>query len=339
MEIDQLKTFLAVAAQGGFRRASEVLNVTQPAVSSRIQALEDSLGASLFARGGAKLALTPAGKTLRPYAEQVLREIAQARQAVHELQPTAAGALRIASALSICTYFLPDVLKRYQIAHRKTMVTVRAGHSKEVLKMVLDGEADMGLARALNHPDIETTTLRDDPLILTGHPQHPQAQRPEARLEDVEGWPLIFYDRGSSDWTLTQGLFRRAGLLPNVALEVASIEAAKRMVERGLGLGFLPLIAVTQELRSGKLRAIAIVDAEPLHRNLDVIHLRHQPLTPEAMAFLKLLRVAAAQSLEPFSRVPRRAASRNVRPQQPQSAEALTRARRRRASGLRRASP
>lgn len=307
MEIDQIKTFLAVAAHGGFRRAAEVLSVSQPAVSARIQALEDSLGASLFARGGAKLSLTPAGRTLRPYAEQLLRDVAQARQAVHELQPSAAGALRVAAALSICTYFLPDVLKRYQSAHPKTMVTVRAGHSKEVLKMVLDGEADMGLARSLNHPDIETTTLRDDPLILTGDPRHPNARVPKTRLEQLETWPLIFYDRGSSDWTLTQGLFRRAGLLPNVVLEVESIEAAKRMVERGLGLGFLPLIAVAQELRSGRLRAIEIVDAEPLHRNLDVIHLRHQPLTAEATAFLKLLQTVATRALNPY---PVRAARR-----------------------------
>jgi len=310
MEIDQVKTFLAVAAHGGFRRAAEVLNVSQPAVSGRIQALEDSLGTSLFARGGAKLALTPAGRTLRPYAEQVLRDIAQARQAVQELQPSAAGALRIAAALSICTYFLPDVLKRYQSAHPKTLVTVRAGHSKEVLKMVVDGEADMGVARALNHPDVETTTLRDDPLILTGHPRHPNARAPRTRLEHLETWPLIFYDRGSSDWTLTQGLFRRAGLLPNVVLEVESIEAAKRMVDRGLGLGFLPLIAVAQELRSGKLRAIEIVDAEPLHRNLDVIHLRHQPLTPEALSFLKLLESAARHSLKPY---PNRSSKRRPR--------------------------
>ncbi len=310
MEIDQVKTFLAVAAHGGFRRAAEVLNVSQPAVSARIQALEDSLGTSLFARGAAKLSLTPAGRTLRPYAEQVLRDIAEARQAVHQLQPSAAGALRIAAALSICTYFLPDVLKRYQRAHPKTMVTVRAGHSKEVLQMVVDGEADMGVARALNHPDIETTTLRDDPLILTGHPRHPNARVAKARLEQLETWPLIFYDRGSSDWTLTQGLFRRAGLLPNVVLEVESIEAAKRMVERGLGLGFLPLIAVAQELRSGKLRAIEIAGAEPLHRNLDVIHLRHQPLTAEALSFLKLLQTAAADSLKPY---PRRARRRTAR--------------------------
>jgi DNA-binding transcriptional LysR family regulator len=110
----------------------------------------------------------------------------------------------------------------------------------------------------------------------------------------VEAWPLIFYDRGSSDWTLTQGMFRRAGLLPNVVLEVETIEAAKRMVERKLGLSFLPQIAVAEELGEGKLAAIEISNAEHLQRNLDVIHPRHRALTRDAQSFLQLLKAAAA---------------------------------------------
>ncbi len=134
--------------------------------------------------------------------------------------------------------------------------------------MVLDGEAEIGVARSLNHPEVETMTLRDDPLILVGHPNHPAARKRRVRLQEVESMPLIFFDRGSSDWTLSQGLFRRAGQLPNTVLEVETIEAAKRMVERKLGLSFLPQIAVTHELRNGKLVAIEIIDVEPLRRNL-----------------------------------------------------------------------
>jgi DNA-binding transcriptional LysR family regulator len=297
MEIDQVETFLAVATYGGFHRAAEALRVSQPAVSARIRALENSLGVTLFTRGPAALSLSPAGKALRPHAEQLLRTVALARQAVHELQPSAGGALRIAAALSICTYLLPDVIKEYQSANPKVMVTVRSGNSLNVLKMVIDGEADIGLARSVNHPEVETMTLRDDPLILVGHPAHPATRKRRVQLEEVEAWPLIFYDRGSSDWTLSLGLFRRAGLLPNVVLEVETIEACKRMIERKLGLGFLPQIAVVHELRKGELVAIEIANAEPLHRNLDVIHPRHRPLSRDAQAFLHLLRTAADRTV------------------------------------------
>ena len=254
MEILQLETFLAVASYGGFHRAAEALHISQPAVSARISALEHSLGTRLFERGPAGFSLSAAGKTLRPHAEQLLRQVAVARQAVHELRPAFGGALPIAASLSICTYLLPEVLKNYQSKHPEVVVSVRSGNSAQVLKMVLDGEVEFGLARSLHHPEVETISLRDDPLILVGHPRHTAMSSRKVRLEEVESLPIISYDRGSSDWTLTNGLFRRAGLLPNIVLEVETIEACKRMVLRKLGVAFLPQsywrsIAQAQRLR------------------------------------------------------------------------------------------
>jgi DNA-binding transcriptional LysR family regulator len=236
------------------------------------------------------LTLSPAGRALRPHAEQLLHAVALARQAVHDLRPASGGAICIAAALSICTYLLPDVLKRFQAAHPKVMMTVRSGHSKEVLEMVLRGEAEIGLARSLHHPAVETVSLRDDPLVLVGRPGFFAARR--ARLEEIGDLPLVFFDRGSSDWTLSHGLFRSAGLVPNVVLEVETIETAKRMVERGVGLAFLPHLAVAREIRRRQLVAIEIVNAEPLSRSLDVIHPRQRPLSREALALLQAVRAA-----------------------------------------------
>jgi len=293
MEIDQLETFIAVATFGGFHRAAETLRLSQPAVSARIKALEESLGSTLFARSRNALTLSDAGRILRPFAEQLLKTASQARQAVHELKPASGGPLQIAAALSISVYFLPDVLKRFQRAHPKVIIAIRPGHSKEVLEMVLNEEAEIGLARSLQHPMIETISLRDDPLLLVAHPVQGPTRARHARLEQVAAWPLIFYERGSSDWTLTHSLFRRAGLVPNIAFEVDTIETAKRMVERDLGSAFLPQLAVGREIRAGKLLAIKLLDAEPLRRSLDVIHPRQRPLRGQAQAFLRTLKEVA----------------------------------------------
>ncbi len=302
MEIGQIEAFLAVGTFGGFRRAAEALRVTQPAVSARIKALEDSLGVRLFERGRVGLALSAAGRALRPHAEQLLQAVALARQAVHDLRPATGGALQIAAALSICTYLLPDVLKRFQAAHPKVMITVRSGHSKEVLEMVLHGEAEIGLARSLHHPAVETLSLRDDPLILVGRARDWPTRARRVRLEAVADRPLILFDRGSSDWTLSHGLFRRAGLVPNVVMEVETIETAKRMVERGVGIAFLPHLAVAREIRRRTLVAIDVVDAEPLSRSLDVIHPRQRPLSAEALALLQPLRAAVSEVGRPARR-------------------------------------
>jgi DNA-binding transcriptional LysR family regulator len=289
----QIEAFVAVGTFGGFRRAAEALRVTQPAISARIRGLEQSLGVPLFERGQG-VTLSAAGRVFKPHAEHLLQVAALARQAVHDLRPSSAGAIRIAAALSICTYLLPDVLQRYNAMHPKVTITVRSGHSKEVLDMVLQGEADVGLARSLQHPEIETLSLRDDPLILVGTPRAWSAKTRRARLEDVANLRLILFDRGSSDWTLSHGLFRSAGLVPNVVMEVETIETAKRMVERGVGFAFLPHLAVAREVHAGKLLAIEIVDADPLSRSLDVIHPRQRPLSPESVAFLAAVRAAVS---------------------------------------------
>src|SRR5512138_108591 len=159
MEVDQLKTFVAVATFGGFRRAAHVLFVSQPAVSARIKALEQALGVRLFERRPDGLALSRAGRALRVHAEDLLRALAAAQQAVREATGQGGGLLRIAAALSTCTYLLPAVLQRFRAAHPSVMISVQSGHSKEVLELVLRGVADIGLARSLAHPLVETQSL------------------------------------------------------------------------------------------------------------------------------------------------------------------------------------
>ena len=154
MEIAQVETFLAVSTFGGFHRAAEALRVSQPAVSSRIRALEESLGVALFVRSRNSLMLSSAGRLFRPYAEQLLKTASIARQAVHQLQPGSDTPLQIAAGLSISVYFLPDVLKKFQREFPRVAISIRPGHSKEVLEMVLGQEAEIGLARSLQHPEV-----------------------------------------------------------------------------------------------------------------------------------------------------------------------------------------
>src|SRR2546429_2813400 len=307
VEIGQVEAFLAVGTFGGFRRPAAALRVTQPAISARIRALEQSLGVPLFIRSPTGLGLSAAGRAFRPHAEQLLHAVALARQAVHDLRPASGGALQLAAALSICTYVLPDVLKRFQAAHPKVMITVRSGHSKEVLEMVLGGQAEIGLARSLQHPEVETLSLRDDPLLLVARPDSQVARARRVRLEDVAGQPLVFFDRCSRYRTLIPRLFRRAGLVPNVVLEVETIETAKRMVERGMGLAFLPHLAVGDEIRRRRLVGVELSDAEPPSRSLDVIHPRQRPLSHEALALLKTLRPAVGEEAEAPRRRARKA--------------------------------
>src|SRR4029077_18929641 len=125
MELDQVETFLAVATFGGFHRAAEALRISQPAVSARIKALEESLAVKLFSRSRGGLVVSDAGRTFRPHAEELLRLAALARRRGHADHPASGTPLQIAAALSISVYFLPDVLKRFQQAHPTVIISIR----------------------------------------------------------------------------------------------------------------------------------------------------------------------------------------------------------------------
>jgi DNA-binding transcriptional LysR family regulator len=297
MEINQIETFLAVAGLGGFHRAAHALGMSQPAVSARIRALEHSLGATLFARGPNGLALSAAGHTLKPHAELLLRTANTARRSIEALEAPNRQALTIAAALTVATYFLPEVLSRFHKSCPNTIVTVhsRSMNSREVLEMVLARQAAIGLARSLSHPQVETVTLRADSLVLIGSAEQQNRYKRPVRLAQVAEWPLIFFDRGSSDWSLTHGLFQRAGLVPNMVLEVEIIETAKKMAQRGLGFAFLPYFSVAQELSRGALSQIRIADAEPPRRTLDAIYLRRLRLPSETQVFLQIARSVAGE--------------------------------------------
>lgn len=285
VDIAKVEAFVAVATYGSFAKAATSLFLTQPSVSARVQGLERELGQRLLERTGRGARLTRAGAVFLPIADRLLRTAAEGRQALEAALSSDGGLVTIAAALSVSTYLLPDIVKSFRDEHPAARVSIRSGHSRDVLRMVLDDEAEIGLARGLTHPAVHTVHLGRDEIILVASPSHPFTQTREARLVDVAGAPLILFDRGSSDWVLITGFFRRGGLLPNAVLELEGIEAAKKMVEKGIGIAMLPRLAIRQELSEGRLVHIRIPDAPALGRYVDLVYRRNRLLSEIAQAF------------------------------------------------------
>jgi len=285
VDLPQVETFVAVATHGSFAKAAAVLFLTQPSVSTRIQGLERALGQRLFERHGRGVRLTHAGGVFVPFAERLLNTVAEGRAALDATQSAQGGLLTVAAALSVSTYLLPDIIKGFRAEHPAARVSIRAGHSRDVLRMVLEQEAEIGLARGLAHPAVHTVRLGRDEIVLTVPRSHRFVRQREVRLSEVVREPLILFDKGSSDWILITGFFRRSGLLPNVVLELEGIEAAKKMVEKGIGIALLPRLAIRRELHQRHLAAVPIVDARPLARYVDLVYRRPGTLSDVARTF------------------------------------------------------
>src|SRR6266542_4586380 len=114
MELGQLEAFIQVASHRSFSKAAEVLFLTQPSVTARIQSLEKELGEELFERSGRSVRLTDAGNTFLVYAQRALKDVQEGRDALEALRKTEVGSLRIGSALTISAYVLPKILKTFR---------------------------------------------------------------------------------------------------------------------------------------------------------------------------------------------------------------------------------
>lgn len=289
MDLGQLEAFVQVANQRSFSRAAEALFLTQPSVTARIQALERDLGERLFERSGRGVRLTEVGACFLPHAERVLQALHAGRDAIDSLRNLQSGSLIVASAATVSTYILPTLLKNFRVRFPRVEVSVKTGRSEEVLQMLLQDEAQVGLVRAVYHQDVETRGLIEDELVLVSKADHELADAGAVTVEQLGDHPFIFFERNSSYYSLAQGLFRQHGVVPRTQMELDSMEASKKMVEEGLGIALLPRMAVERELTTGELREIEIVGMPNPSRQIALISRRSRPLGPVAQAFVEIV--------------------------------------------------
>jgi DNA-binding transcriptional LysR family regulator len=288
-QLGQIQAFREVARHGTISRAAEALFVSQPALTARIQGLERTLGSSLFARGRRGSRLTEAGRAFLPHAERALTAVERGREAVAEVASGSGGRLTIGAAPAVSTYVLPTMLHRFQADHPGVHLSVRSGHSEDVLEMVLREEVDLGLMRPIQHAEVISSLLYEDELVLVVHHGHPFASG-HILMERMATEHLILFDRTSSYHELTSAVFRQAGIAPRGYLEVDNIDAAKRMVEQRLGIALLPRTSVLAEIGTGRLFPVKISDMAPVKRQIVVARRRDAgEMSPAAAAFLRTL--------------------------------------------------
>jgi DNA-binding transcriptional LysR family regulator len=290
IDLGRLEAFVAVSRAGSISAAAEALFVTQPALTARLQALERDLGAQLLVRSRHGSRLTEAGRALLPHAERALGALGRGRQAVQEVVSGGAGRLTIGAAPAVSTYVLPAMLHRFQARHPDVRLSVRSGHSEEVLEMVLREEVEIGLMRPIQHPEVTSTLLYEDEMVLVVHRGHRFAAGGHVRMGELANEHLILFDRTSSYHELTSAIVRQAGIAPRGRLEVDNIDAAKRMVEQRLGIALLPRTSVQAEVGGGRLVPVAITDMPPVRRQIVVARRRDAgEVTPVLDAFLSTL--------------------------------------------------
>jgi DNA-binding transcriptional LysR family regulator len=289
LDLGQIEAFVQVAQHRSFSKAADSLFLTQPSVTARIQSLERDLGEALFERNGRGVRLTEMGTAFLPYARRALKALQEGRDAIEGMRNLDIGALKLGSALTVSTYVLPKILRKYCSTYPGVEVSVHTGRSEQVLQMVLNDDVHCALERTVQHPEVTTVPLYEDDLVLVASPAHRMGKARQATIEEVGREPLILYDKGSSYNQLIQGVFRQHGIVPRTLMELDTIEATKKMVEEGLGVAMVPKVSTEREFEQGTLATVAITNASMPRRQISLIFRRNRKHTRSVLAFFSLL--------------------------------------------------
>jgi DNA-binding transcriptional LysR family regulator len=286
MELRQLEYFSAVARHGHFTRASEELNVAQPAVSQQIKRLEGELGLELLHRSTRRVELTEAGATLLGRANRILAEIEAARQELSEYAGLLKGTVEIGT-IPVSSLDTPGLLKAFLEVHPGIGLHLHEQSLAVLLPMLRDGRLDLCFALADPEAlgdDFDGRVLFQEELVVVVAEDNPLARRKRLALGTIADEPLIRFRSGSALQIAIDEEFKRAGAVPKFAFETLELEMMRALASRGLGVALLPRGYL---LREGP--PVAAVPVQPRVRlPVSLIWKVDRKLPPAAQAFLDL---------------------------------------------------
>ena len=265
--LDQLRILKAIAAQGSFKKAADLLYVTQPAVSLQIQNLEKQLEITIFDRGGRKALLTEAGRLLLEYCERILNQCDEACKAIEDLNSLKGGTLVIGASQTTGTYLMPRMIGLFRQKYPDVSVQLQVHSTRRTGWSVANGQIDLAIIGGQLPGDLENLLqvipYATDELALVLPSKHPLSNKKELLKEDLYKLNFVTLDSQSTTRKVVDKLLQDSGLdilRLKIEMELNSLEAIKNAVQSGLGASFLPVVAIERELAAGTIHKAFIAD-------------------------------------------------------------------------------
>lgn len=265
MNINQLETFVVISKTMSFRKAGELLNLTQPAVSAQVKSLEDEFKTLLVDRNQ-PVALTDSGIVFLEHAEMILNTHQELKQKLADLHQTPQGHIHLGTTTSIAIQILPRVLSYFQDQYPMIKTTIHSMPSSQIMTSVENGLIDVGIAYLFEkNPILQTSILYYDTYELVVSPEHPMSSLSHSPVEALANIPLIMLSPDTAGRRFVDEIFKKLNISPQIVMELSSSEEVKRMVELNLGAAIIAKSSIENELRMGTLKMIQVSELEISH--------------------------------------------------------------------------
>jgi DNA-binding transcriptional LysR family regulator len=293
VSLRQLRVFQAVAAGRNFTRAGAEVGLTQPAVSRCVTELEQQLGLKLLDRTTREVALTDAGRSLAARLERVLDELDATLQDVRGLATQRRGRVRVASSPTLSANLLPECIARCQRDHPGLQMVLLDRIQHDALASVLSGEVDFGVVIDPEpREDLHCEAILSEPFCLVCPPLHRLARKRTARWSDLAGEPLVLLDHASGSRRLIDRALMAHAVEARVAQEVGHTTTIFRMLDAGLGVSVVPVLALPPAGLQGLVARPLLPRVE---RSITLVRRRHRTLSPVVQAAWELVHATARE--------------------------------------------
>lgn len=231
----QLRAFHAVAEEGGFTRAANALNVTQPTLSGQVSALEESYGVKLFERRGRGVALTDLGRGLLEITRRLFDLEQEADQLLSAARGLRSGRLRLGAD---APYHVIPLLAAFNREYPGITLSLSFGNTERVLQELFNRRSDVAVLPDIpSDPRLDAVAFRHERIGVFVERTHAWAGRRSIRLAELAGERLILREEGSTTRAILERALDAAGFVPGAVLEIGSREAVREAVAAGLGVG------------------------------------------------------------------------------------------------------
>ncbi|MEN2985413.1 MAG: selenium metabolism-associated LysR family transcriptional regulator [Thermodesulfovibrionaceae bacterium] len=293
MEDHKLKVFCTVAETKSFSKTSEIIHLTQPAVSLQIQALEELYETKLFDRSSGNITLTPAGEILYKYAKQILHLYAEAAKEISKITGLIKGCVKIGAGTTVGNYILPAIVVDFKKKHPKIRVSVSIGNSKKILEMLNAGMIDFGIISEIpGKTKFSIEPLITDELCVICASDHPLAKLKSVSIYDVIKEPFVIREEGSSTRLIIEKFFTEYGISVSdlhIVLILGSTDSIKEAVERGIGLSIASKWAIRKEVSCGNLKILNLKEGK-ITREFYIVLPKNIILSPPIEEFITYLK-------------------------------------------------
>jgi len=291
-DFGDLEAFLAVAETNSFQHAADRLNISQSAITRRIQKLESSLQITLFERTTRSLKLTLEAKVFLPRAQAMLDE---ANEAVHALSDNATrfehqrnSIISIAVIPTATHQILPQAIQKFRAQGYRSRINILDLFANDVAEVVAQGEADFGISfMGTEEPGLEFESLHEDSFVLAMQQDHPLAQEKQINWQDISIHALVVPWKGTGNRMLIDNEMARHRQTLDWTYQVHHSSTALGLVETGVALAILPLSAVPDR-EGSRIVSRPLVRPE-ITRVIGTVRRTATKLTPPAEAFYHLL--------------------------------------------------